>query len=292
MAYFCKRISMRGEMKYKMKLQIGEFSKLCGVTVKTLRFYEKKGLLFPAEIDENTGYRYYYVSQFQQMQTISGLKKSGFSLDEISEILESESCVPAMELIETKLRQTEEQLRKVISCRDRLQSMLDSQKKIKKMEKISIQSIPEMVVASHRATIKDYSVLGELCVNVIGPEMQRLGCECPEPGYCYTFNHNKEYRDHDIDMEYCEQVSEAKQDSDIIKFKRIPAIPIAICMKVHGPYDRLNSAFYELLSYVEKEGYRITQPPRANYVDGVWNQSDPEKWLTILQVPVEKQNGF
>lgn len=37
-------------------LQIGEFSKICQVSVKTLRHYDKLGLLIPAKIDHLTGY--------------------------------------------------------------------------------------------------------------------------------------------------------------------------------------------------------------------------------------------
>ena len=44
-------------MKNKMKFKIGEFSKLCQVTVKTLRHYEEIGLMIPVEVDEWTGYR-------------------------------------------------------------------------------------------------------------------------------------------------------------------------------------------------------------------------------------------
>ena len=44
-------------------LQIGEFSKICQVSVKTLRHYDKIGLLAPAEVDRFTGYRYYRVEQ-------------------------------------------------------------------------------------------------------------------------------------------------------------------------------------------------------------------------------------
>ena len=40
--------------------------------------------------------------------------------------------------------------------------------------------------------------------------------------------------------------------------------------------------------YLEKEGYKIVDAPRAVYVDGIWNQEDADKWLTIIQVPVEK----
>ena len=44
-------------MREKTKLKIGEFSQMMQVTVKTLRHYEQKGLLFPCEVDEWTGYR-------------------------------------------------------------------------------------------------------------------------------------------------------------------------------------------------------------------------------------------
>lgn len=273
---------------YKLHLQIGEFSKLCGVTVKTLRHYEKIGLLMPAEVDEWTGYRYYHVSQLQQMETIRNLKEAGFSLEEIGTLMANDTHIPTMDLIEAKIRQTEAMLHELLLRRDRLQTMFNSQKRIKNMEKISIQRIPAMTVASYRAVIPNYNAVGDLCVNVIGPEMARLGCQCPEPGYCYTFEHAKEYKDHDIDFEYCEQVLEAKEDSDIIKFRQEPEIPMALCMKLYGPYDRLYQGYLDMFAYLEKEGYKLVGAPRACYVDGCWNKENPEEWLTIIQAPVEK----
>ncbi len=44
----------------------------------------------------------------------------------------------------------------------------------------------------------------------------------------------------------------------------------------------------EIFAYLDKEGYKIADAPRAVYIDGIWNQEDPAKWLTIIQVPVEK----
>ena len=40
----------------------------------------------------------------------------------------------------------------------------------------------------------------------IGPEISRLGYECPEPGYCYTTKHGG-YRQENTDIKYCEQVA-------------------------------------------------------------------------------------
>ena len=43
-----------------------------------------------------------------------------------------------------------------------------------------------------------------------------------------------------------------------------------------------------LFAEIASMGYKISGAPRASYVDGCWNQEDPEKWLTIIQVPVCK----
>lgn len=274
-------------MKVNNKLKIKEFSLLCGVTVKTLRHYEKIGLLQPFEVDEWTGYRYYNVSQMQAMENIRRLKEMGFSLDEISEMFASGSLKPTLQTLEKKIAESERELHKLQQRCTMLRNLVDSQNKIQKMEQISIQSLPEIIVASHRETISSYNDLGRLCCEVIGPEMARLGCKCPEPGYCFTIEHN-EYRPTNIDIEYCEQIEEMGKDSGIIQFKKIPAVEKAICMKHFGPYERLYQSYVELFKYIEQQCYKVIGAPRANYIDGIWNQEDPEKWLTMIQVPVEK----
>ena len=274
-------------MKVNNKLKIKEFSLLCGVTVKTLRHYEKIGLLQPFEVDEWTGYRYYNVSQMQAMENIRRLKEMGFSLDEIIEMFASGSLKPTLQTLEKKIAENERELHKLQQRCIMLRNLVDSQNKIQKMEQISIQSLPEIIVASHREIISSYNDLGRLCCEVIGPEMAHLGCKCPEPGYCFTIEHN-EYRPTNIDIEYCEQVEEMGKDSEIIQFKKIPAVETAICMKHFGPYERLYQSYVEIFKYIEQQGYKVIGAPRANYIDGIWNQEDPEKWLTMIQVPVEK----
>jgi len=41
------------------------------------------------------------------------------------------------------------------------------------------------------------------------------------------------------------------------------------------------------MCYLEEQGYKIAGHPRTCYVDGAWNQEDPEKWLSIIQIPIE-----
>lgn len=275
-------------MIYRTKLKIGEFSKLMQVTVKTLRLYEQKGLLMPDEVDVWTGYRYYRFSQMQQLSTIRLLQGMGFSLAEIKEIIDTDSFVPPLEQLEQKISDCEQQLHILQGRLQLLLALRDSRKKIITMEKFTIQTLPSIIVASHREVIKNWQAIGQMCTDVIAPEMHRLGCRCPMPGYCFTVEHNKEYKPTDIDIEYCEQVEEMGQDSAIIQFKRLPEVPTALCMAHHGPYDRFYESYTELFRYIEEHGYRVVGQHRTVYVDGVWNQKDPDKWLSIIQVPVAK----
>ena len=273
-------------MRTEIKLKIGEFSRLMQTTVKTLRHYEQIGLLLPDEVDEATGYRYYRMEQMQRLNAIKDLKSLGFSLDEIKDIYDDDTHTPSLEILEAKIDDCRRQLRELKQRRLRLAVLADSRKQLLIMEKFSIQSLPEIIVASHREVVENYDAIGAMCVNVIGPEMQRLGCKCPPPGYCFTIEHDKEYKPKDIDIEYCEQVEEAGEDSAIITFKRLPAVPTALCMKHVGPYDRFYQSYVELFKYAEEQGYQIAGAPRTCYIDGCWNQEDPEKWLSLVQLPV------
>lgn len=274
-------------MSKKTKLKIGEFSKMMQVTVKTLRYYEQKGLLLPYEVDEWTGYRYYSIYQMQRLNIIRGLQQQGFTLEEIKELLEDGEQMPSIDQLTQKIEETEHQLQLLIKRRSQLLKWLDSHKQIKTMEQISIQSLPEIIVASHREIIPNYDALGELCVNKIGPEMQRLGCKCPPPGYCFTIEHNKEYRSTDLDIEYCEQVEEMGKDSNIIQFKQLPAVEKALCIKHIGGYERFHESFAEAFRYMEEKGYKPIGHTRICYIDGVWNKDNPEQWLSIIQIPIE-----
>lgn len=70
-------------MKY---LRIGDFSNIVGISVKTIRFYEEKGLIRPAYIDKYTGYRYYNEKNIEQVLVILQYKNMGFTLEEIKNI--------------------------------------------------------------------------------------------------------------------------------------------------------------------------------------------------------------
>ncbi len=68
-----------------MLYKIGDFSKKCGVSVKTLRYYDEINLFKPVDIDLYTGYRYYSDEQLNDIEIILKLKDASFSLEEIKD---------------------------------------------------------------------------------------------------------------------------------------------------------------------------------------------------------------
>jgi DNA-binding transcriptional MerR regulator len=66
---------------------IGEFARLGGVSVRTLRHYDEIGLLRPATVDPDTGYRGYSARQLGQLNRIIALKDLGLSLSQARRLL-------------------------------------------------------------------------------------------------------------------------------------------------------------------------------------------------------------
>lgn len=269
-------------------MKIGEFSKLCRVTVKTLRHYEELGLLIPASVDEWTGYRQYDLSQFQRMGAILHLKRLGFSLDEVRDIFRRGTDKPDLEAVRRRLQACRSELQRLRGAVQELESLEQQLRMKESMETMTMKRIPARLVASHREILKNYDCLGDVCVRLIGPEMMRVGCTCPEPQYCYTIEHGREHRETDIDVEYCEAVGEPHEDTDILHFYEAPAIEQALCYLHRGPYTTFGESMARVMGYLDEHGWRIVGDPRFSYIDGPWNHDDPALWLTEIQVPVEK----
>lgn len=261
---------------------------MCQVTVKTLRHYEQIGLLVPFEVDQWTGYRYYDIGQLRRMNRIIYLKGLGFSLEQIAELFDGGREFPDPELLREKIGQFTAEVERLVQRRAELARLeIDLLKQEKIMKKVVEKTLPARIFAAHRRRIDSYAELFDLCPNVIGPEMARLGCECPEPQYCFTVEYNEEYGV-DIDIEYFEAVSRRGDDSELITFKELAEVPVALCIDHPGAYEGMPGTFAELYAFAEKNGYEAVGHARFCYIDGVWNKESVQEWLTQLQLPVRK----
>lgn len=68
-------------------MKIGEIAAFFNVSQKAIRIYEKAGILVPAKVDPETGYRYYNAQQVQTLNALLELKTLGFTLKEIKKVM-------------------------------------------------------------------------------------------------------------------------------------------------------------------------------------------------------------
>ena len=263
--------------------KIGMFAAMNHVTVKTLRFYEEQGLLTPALIHPETGYRYYTLSQMAVIHQITALKMAGFTLEEIAKI---NSGADEQSVL---LKKKSELLAKIADLTRQI-AVVDgylSKKKNSLFSPVLIKTIPATTVAAMKMRIESYDSLFDVMPEM-GALMEETGCECAIPEYCFTNYLEPGYKDEDILVEICEAVTGAKGEIGGLYFRTLPEIQAA-CMFHRGSYGALPESYETVLKYIEENGYEIAGAIRESYIDGVWNQEEESGWLTEIQVPVRKR---
>ena len=262
--------------------KIGMFAAMNHVTVKTLRFYEEQGLLMPALIHSENGYRYYTLSQMAVIHQITALKMAGFTLEEIVRINSGADE-------EAVLLKKKSELLAKISDLTRQIAIVDgylSKKKTCLSAPVLIKTIPETTVAFMRTRLESYDGLFDRMPEM-GALMEKAGCTCALPEYCFTNYLEPGYKDADILVEICESVVEAKEETGELRFKTLPAVRAA-CIFHKGSYRTLSESYEAVLRYIEENGYEIAGEIRESYIDGVWNKDDEREWLSEIQVPVRR----
>ena len=147
-------------------LSIGEFSNICKVSTKTLRYYAEIGLLEPSEVNPESGYRYYAIEQLEKMLFINRLKAYSFSLDKIKAILQSEE-IQDDNLYLAFIQKKKEIEKQVHSYRQLLAQLEDDISAIEQgksimsyMDEIDVQlvDVPKMYILSIRkmVQVEDY----------------------------------------------------------------------------------------------------------------------------------------
>ena len=263
--------------------KIGMFAAMNHVTVKALRFYEEQGLLMPALIHPETGYRYYALSQMAVLHQITALKLAGFTLEEIARVNSGADE-------EAVLLKKKAELLAKISDLTRQIAVVDgylSKKKTGLSAPVLIKTIPETTVAFMRIRLESYDGLFDRMPEM-GALMEKAGCECALPEYCFTSYPEPGYRDADILVEICESIVGAKKETGGLRFKTLPEIQAA-CVFHKGPYRTFSESYETVMRYVEENGYEIAGEIRESYIDGVWNKDDESEWLSEIQVPIRKK---
>lgn len=100
---------------------IGEMARLQNISRQTLIFYDKIGLLSPAYVNPENGYRYYSTGQLDLLDTILIMKKIGFSLEEIKEHIQSYTIERSLAAMKRQLTVIDQQIRELQVIKSRVE---------------------------------------------------------------------------------------------------------------------------------------------------------------------------
>lgn len=264
--------------------KIGMFAAMNRVTIKALRYYDEQGILKPAYVDEINGYRYYSISQIADLHQILALKNMGFSLEDIRVVLKGKS---KKELLIAKKQEILKELAELTAKLAQIESYL-TEENLDLSAPVLVKKIPKVIVATMTERIDTYDALFEV-IPRMGAEMERIGCVCAEPNYCFTHYLEEGYKEEQILVEVCEAVTAVKDDSEQLQFKVLPEIEKAACIFHKGTYNTFPKSYGTLLKFIEDNGYEICGNIRESYIDGVWNKDSEKEWLTEIQIPVCKR---
>lgn len=232
--------------------RIGEFSRIAQVSIRMLRHYDQIGLLAPAHVDEQNGYRYYRADQLAEINRILALQELGLTLDLVGRLTRQEisvSEIAGMLRLERERAVGEvDRLERRLSELDRRLGELTRHGDLADVDLVE-KSVPPMHYLSTRRRVSSMDDAAALIVDVAG-----LAADHAFNGDLVAVGHGEYFDDSDIDIEVGVTIAAsgplAWGNDLILEPGRLPAV------------DRMLSAMHRGKS---EDGHRI-----AHAVIGTW----------------------
>jgi DNA-binding transcriptional MerR regulator len=268
---------------------IGQFSRITGLTVKTIRLYHEKELLIPRWVDEASGYRYFDARNVEQARAISYLRELMFPLADIKVMLdrfsEDSDLLDFLEKHRETIRLKMEDLSNAALT---LENIIQKEKEAKEMLERSLFSVGEKEVEG--VLVAGLRWRGRY--SDAGKAFQQLGKLAGRHirGKPMNLYYEHEYKEEDADIETCFPVSNLKQTSALI----IHQLPQGRCVYlIHkGPYELLSRSYAKVMDHIQTKKYQTLLPIREIYLKGpgMIFRGNPKHYLTEIQIMVSNGN--
>lgn len=272
-------------------LSIGEFSNICKVTTKTLRYYAEIGLILPDEINPENGYRYYSIEQLERMLFINRLKSYNLSLEEIKTILDSEELQDEQLYLalSRKKIQISHQLQETKKTLDQLDIDLLNLKQGKSImsyiDEINVKlvEIPKMHLLSIRKMVQQHELPEEYsrCFSLLLKRIQNDKLTILAPPM--VLFHSEEFSTFGLDIEFALPIKEnIPETRDFFP---------GLCLKtiLHGSYSNLSAVYTKQRDWAEKEGYVSNNALYEVYVTDPSVVTNEKDLITEIYYPIKKK---
>lgn len=281
--------------------KIGEFARIAQVSGRLLRYYDEIGLLKPAHVDVQSGYRYYMAEQLPRLNRILALKDLGLSLDQIGRMLDG--AVSADEIrgmLMIRKAQIEQSLREEVA---RLRQV---EVRLRQIEQegslwtadVVVKPVAEQPIVSYRQKLvarEMFRLVGMVMGRALGPGRETT----LKIGLPIFVLYSEAFSAEVVDIELGYQLEGAVEgdmsltlpalpdDTTVRTLSQhtLPAVP-QMATLVHRGWDDGVMSYNALGDWIQANGYRIVGPSREVILSSQWPHNRQETVFEI-QFPVE-----
>lgn len=263
---------------------IGDFARATHLTIKTLRHYHRIGLLEPAEIDPDSGYRRYDADQVGQALVIGRFRALDMSLEDIREVLDAPDVQTRNAVITAHLQGLEASLDRTRGAVESLRALLAEDVAAAEVRMVTA---PQTTAAAITATI-DFE--GGSAGPWLRGAIAELGAALVAQGLAATGPAGGIY----ADEVFTEGVGEATvfipcdgtfEPSGRARPLAVPAAEVATITHA-GSHQDIDRSYGTLATYVSEHALGIPGPIREYYLVGPEQASDERRWRTQIAWPI------
>jgi len=263
-------------------MTVGDFSRTTHLSVKTLRHYHEVGLLEPAEVNPDNGYRYYRPDQVPTAQVIRRLRDLGMPVAEVKAVLDADDLGARNTVIAAHLDRLETELAATRSAVDSLRNLLQHPPTKAPIEHRTVSATPAIgiraIVDRDDALEWWQGALGELHAAV---RVQGLRQTRPSGGLYASelFQQDRGEATVFIPVE-----GTVRAVGRVAAFE-VPAAELAVIAH-RGPLDDIDLTYAELGTYAVHHEISVDGPLREYYLRDSFDTPDAAEWLTEICWPV------
>ena len=264
------------------RLSIGDFSRMTFLSVKALRHYHEAGILVPAEIDDDTGYRLYDPSQLATAQMIRRFRFLEMPLERIKSVLAAPDLGTRNDLIVAHLKQMESDLERTQNIVASLRGLLEST-----ASPISVEyrSLPVLRVAAIGAVMEwpkfppwFYGTLDELRDALRRQQVTASGAQGGLfPAAFFT--------EEVAELTLYVPIANSMEPSGNVVIRELP--PVELAVAVHrGSYLDLDRAYSALGAHVADRAIGVAGPIREHFLVTRDDVGDESQLVTEIGWPI------
>lgn len=267
--------------------RIGDFSKLSQVSIRMLRHYDQIGLLAPAHVDPDNGYRYYSADQLVTVNRILAMQDLGLTLSQIRRLIVEEvsagELVGMLRLEHARAEQQRSDLdQRLVSIEDRLSRLQDHG--APDSPDLVEKAVPSIPFLSYRVTSESTADAVDLVMEIL-EEGRISGLE----GNLVVVSHDPFYDDRDIDLEIGFATQSKKVDllPDVtLSPGRLPAVDRMVSMANVGTAPESHRAAHNALgAWLASHGAVLDGPGR----EIVHETATDDEFVVEIQYPVRER---